>query len=127
MVFTSKRLKIIDEENYITAKRSRQCQNARFIYAMAIDLDGVTQLHNLQDLLYQIEEEYLPRPTYLVWSGTGLHLYYQFEVPLPCFKNITSQLAELKKALTLRIWNGYVSEQAEKPQSQLLGNKLPSS
>ena len=114
--------KLLKSENFVIISpisyigKSRQSQNARFIYAMAIDLDGVTQLHNLQDLLYQIEEEYLPRPTYLVWSGTGLHLYYQFEVPLPCFKNITNQLAELKKALTLRIWNGYVSEQAEKPQ-----------
>lgn len=109
---------IISPISYIG--KSRQSQNARFIYAMAIDLDGVTQLRNLQDLLYQIEEKYLPKPTYLVWSGTGLHLYYQFEVPLPCFKNITSQLTELKKALTFQIWNGYVSEEAEKPQIESL-------
>ena len=100
--------------------KSRQSQNARFIYAMAIDLDGVSKPSNLNDLLHQIEIGYLPKPTYMVWSGTGLHLYYQFEEPLPCFKNITSQLAELKKALTIKIWNGYVSELAEKPQIESL-------
>ena len=109
---------IISPISYIG--KSRQSQNARFIYAMAIDLDGVSKQSNLNDLLHQIDIGYLPKPTYFVWSGTGLHLYYQFEQPLPCFKNITSQLAELKKALTLKIWNGYVSDLAEKPQIESL-------
>ena len=109
---------IISPISYIG--KSRQSQNARFIYAMAIDLDGVSKQQNLNDLLHQIEIGYLPKPTYMVWSGTGLHLYYQFIQPLPCFKNITGQLAELKKALTIKIWNGYVSELAEKPQIESL-------
>ena len=64
---------IISPISYIG--KSRQSQNARYIYAMAIDLDGVSEQHNLDDLLHQIEVGFLPEPTYLVWSGTGLHLY----------------------------------------------------
>ena len=117
---------LLQSENFIIISpisyigRSRQSQNARFIYAMAIDLDGVTQQHNLDDLLNQIEIGYLPKPTYLVWSGTGLHLYYQFKEPLPCFKNIVSQLADMKRDLTRKIWNGYVTEMADKPQIESL-------
>lgn len=100
--------------------KSRQSKNARMLYAIAIDLDGITEEHYLVDLFHQIEIGYLPKPTYIVWSGTGVHLYYQLEQPLPCFTNITKQLTELKNALTLRIWNGYVSSLSEKPQIESL-------
>ena len=43
----------------------------------------------------------MPRPTYLISSGTGLHLYYVFEKPIPMFKNIVEQLEKLKKAYYL--------------------------
>lgn len=113
-------LKKIDElltsQNFIImspisyAGRRRTADNARFIYAMAIDLDGIEKEGNLRDLLHQMQKvDYLPIPTYMVWSGTGLHLYYQFVKPVPCFRNITKQLAELKQALTRKIWNGYVT------------------
>lgn len=100
--------------------KSRQSKNARNIYAIAIDLDGITEERYLIDLFHQIEIEYLPKPTYMVWSGTGLHLYYQLQQPLPCFTNIAKQLTELKTALTKRIWNGYVTTLHEKPQIESL-------
>ena len=100
--------------------KSRQSQNARYIYAMAIDLDGVTEQHYLVDLFHQIEIGYLPKPTYIVWSGTGLHLYYQFVNAIPCYKNVTRQLSELKTALTKKIWNIHVSELHKKPQIESL-------
>lgn len=102
------------------AGKSRVSQNARFMYALAIDLDGVDTEQNITDLFHQIEIEHLPRPTYVVTSGNGLHLYYQFERPIPCFRNITSQLATLKQALTKRIWNKYVTTLHDKPQIQSL-------
>lgn len=119
---------LMDSNNFVIispisyAGRSRISQNARFIYAMAIDLDGITDIGKLHNLIHQMSDEiqYLPNPTYIVWSGTGLHLYYQFDTPLPCFKNIVSQLAELKRELTKKIWNGLVSELAEKPQLESL-------
>ena len=102
------------------AGRSRIAANARFIYAIAIDLDGITEEHYLKDLFFQIENGFLPRPTYTVFSGTGIHLYYQLDKPLPCFKNIVKQLAELKKALTKKIWNKYTTELYDKPQIESL-------
>ena len=119
--------KLLESDNFIIISpisyigKSRKSDNARFIYAMAIDLDGMTELHYLLDFIHQTKErEKLPIPTYIVWSGTGLHLYYQFEKPLPCFKNVVKQLAELKKALTENIWNAYITELHEKPQLESL-------
>ncbi len=117
---------LLESDNFIIlspisyAGKSRSSQNARYIYAMAIDLDGITDIGKLQNLFHQMEVGYLPNPSYIVWSGTGVHLYYQFTKPLPCYKNIVAQLAALKTELTKRIWNGLVSELAEKPQIESL-------
>lgn len=117
---------LLQSDNFIImspisyAGRSRQASNARFIYAIAIDLDGITEPHYLHDLFQQIEVDYIPQPTYIVFSGTGLHLYYQLEKPLPCFKNIVKQLADLKRALTKKIWNSYITSLHDKPQIESL-------
>lgn len=116
--------KLLEKKNFIIvspisyAGRSRESINARYIYALAIDLDGVTEYKYIRDLFYQMENKILPTPTYTVASGSGLHLYYQFEIPIPCFRNITKQLHELKQALTRRIWNEFTTSLAEKPQLQ---------
>lgn len=103
------------------AGKSRKAENARFIYALAIDLDGITAQGHINELMHQINTiEYIPKPTYIVWSGTGLHLYYQFKEAIPCFKNIVKQLAALKNELTRKIWNNVVSELANKPQIESL-------
>lgn len=123
-------LQLLDEllksDNFIIispisyAGRSRVAANARFMYAIAIDLDGITEKHYLTDLFYQMKNEVLPQPTYTVFSGSGIHLYYQLEKPIPCFKNVVKQLAELKKALTKKIWNRYTTELYDKPQIESL-------
>ena len=123
-------LDILDEllakDNFIIispisyAGRTREAAAARFIYGIAIDLDGVEKEQNLTDLFYQIENEILPKPTYMVWSGNGMHLYYKLEKPIPCFNNITRQLAKLKQGLTKEIWNKYVTTYYEQPQIQSL-------
>lgn len=92
--------------------KSRQSSNARFMYALAIDLDGVESLEQWQFFIQQIEHGHemlsfvwgLPKPTYLVSSGTGLHIYYVFETPVPMFKNIVEQLERLKRRLTWQAW-----------------------
>lgn len=118
---------LLESENFIIvspisyAGKERSSKNARFIHALAIDLDGIETPQNLTDLFHQINKvEYLPRPTYCVCSGNGLHLYYQFERPVPCFKNIVVQLQKMKEALTRKIWNGYVTELEDKVQFQSL-------
>ncbi len=123
-------LRLLDEllrsDNFIIispisyAGRSRVAANARFMYAIAIDLDGITEKHYLTDLFFQMKNEVIPQPTYTVFSGSGIHLYYQLEKPIPCFKNVVKQLAELKKALTRKIWNKYTTELYDKPQIESL-------
>lgn len=118
---------LLESENFIIispisyAGKERSSKNARFLYALAIDLDGIDTQQNLADLFHQIEKvEHLPRPTYCVCSGNGLHLYYQFERPVPCFTNIVKQMQKMKEALTRRIWNGYVTALEDKVQFQSL-------
>lgn len=92
--------------------KARTSVNARFLHALAIDLDGVATLKNWDFLLEQFEMGLkwhrffwgLPTPTYLVSSGTGLHLYYVFEKPIPLFKNVVKQLEVLKRRLTWQAW-----------------------
>ena len=118
--------RLLESNNFIIVSpisyigKSREASNARFIYALAIDVDGIETVQHITDLFFQIQNDVLPKPTYTVWSGTGLHLYYQLEQPIPCFKNITKQLATLKQQLTKRIWNKYVTTLYEKPQLQSL-------
>ena len=102
------------------AGRSRTADRARYIYAIAIDLDGMTREQNIIDLFYQMDNDIIPRQTYTIASGSGLHLYYCFEQPIPAFKNITKQLQALKQDLTKQIWNKYITELYEKPQLQSL-------
>lgn len=102
------------------AGKKRKSENARFIYALAIDLDGVDKKQNIVDLFHQIEHEVLPKPTYIAASGNGLHLYYCFKEPIPAFKNITKQMQELKNDLTKKIWNRYITSLSKKPQIQSL-------
>lgn len=117
---------LLEKDNFIIispisyAGRSRKAENARYIYAMAIDLDGVETERQLTDLFYQFENDILPLPTYIIWSGGGLHLYYQFEKPIPCYKESVKQLQKLKQALTKRIWNRYTTTLYDKPQLQSL-------
>lgn len=102
------------------AGKSRESINARFIYAIAIDLDGITTTQQITDLFYQMENNKNPLPTYTVFSGSGLHLYYQLEKPVPCFKNIVVQLSKLKKELTKGIWNRYTTSLYNTPQIESL-------
>lgn len=94
------------------AGKSRKSMNARLMYALAIDLDGVESLKQWDFFMEQINRGHemlsfvwgLPRPTYLVASGTGVHIYYVFEKPVPLFRNIVEQLEMLKKRLTWQAW-----------------------
>ena len=103
------------------AGKSRESKNARYLHGIAIDLDGVDKLSRLQDLIHQMDTAvFLPKATYMVASGTGLHLYYLFQEPVPCFKNITKQLSVLKTALVRKIWNMYVTSLSNHVQIQSL-------
>ena len=108
--------------------KSRKSENARFLYALTIDLDGVVSEKNLEVFFRQIEhgDELkavvwgLPKPTYLVSSGTGIHLYYVFQKPIPMFRNIVKDLEKLKKRLTWQAWTQGASVLSENVQYESL-------
>lgn len=108
--------------------KSAKSDNARFMYAMAIDLDGIKSKKNFDFLIHQISNGHnmlsvvwgLPKPTYLVSSGTGIHLYYVFEKPIPLFKNVVKELERLKKRLTWQAWTQGASVLSDNVQYESL-------
>lgn len=108
--------------------KNRSSSNARFMYALAIDLDGIETLDQWQFFMKQIENGHemlsfvwgLPRPTYLVSSGTGIHIYYVFEKPVALFPSVVIELEKLKKRLTWQAWTQGASSLHEKVQYESL-------
>lgn len=106
------------------AGKSRDSKNARFMYALVVELDYLIVKNGEQDGLQRLMAQWtervhlIPQPTYIVASGTGLHLYYQFEKPLPMFKNITDSMKKYKTRLTELIWNRHVTTASEKDKIQ---------
>ena len=39
----------------------------------------------LRDVLHQMDKDILPKATFVVNSGTGLHLYYVLDEPVPMY------------------------------------------
>ena len=119
------------------AGKSRDSKNSRFMYALCIEIDNLcikTKQCNkknsndykfrynkekrvyeeyiysgLENLIKDINSNKLPRPTYIVASGTGLHLYYVFIKPIPMFRNIVKEIEKYKRELTKRLWNKKVT------------------
>ena len=96
--------------------RQRSGKNARYLYALVFDLDGVG-MPQLRDTLHQMTKDILPKATFVVNSGTGLHLYYVLSEPVPMYPQNQKYLKELKYALTRQIWNRFTSTIRE-PQMQ---------
>lgn len=108
--------------------KHRKSENARFLYALAIDLDGVETLEQWHFFIRQIEKGHemlsfvwgLPKPTYLISSGMGMHIYYVFDTPIPMFRNIAEQLEVLKRRLTWQAWTQGASSFHDKVQYESL-------
>ena len=88
--------------------RSNRLRNAQRMNALIFDLDGVGE-HEMRNLFLRFGESAerirtLPMPTFLVVSGTGLHVYYVFEDPVDLYPNIKLQLKALKYDLVFRMW-----------------------
>ena len=102
--------------------RANNLENAQRMYALAIDLDGVG-LYELKNLLLRFGQpaeniRTLPVPTFLVVSGTGLHVYYVFEEAIDLFPNIKLQMKSLKYDLTFRMWDYKSTSKKDKVQYQ---------
>lgn len=126
---------IMSPISYVGKTRKSDC--ARFLYAMAIDVDGIKldeyngAPEGMSTLFYQFDgngpSNYLPKPTMIVMSGTGVHVYYVFERPIPMFPNIIKQLEVYKRRLTWQLWTQGVTELQDKVQYESLfqGFRMP--
>ncbi len=93
------------------AGRKRLQKNARFLYAMTIEIDNIHPEYGLKELFYSWNREHDPelKPTYIVCSGNGIHLYFKFIHPVPLFANVFEQLSAVKKWMTPRYWNRFTT------------------
>ena len=112
------------------AGKNRTLKNARYLYALCIDVDHLKP-NGLRELVHswtgRPPEYRLPKPTYIVCSGRGLHLYYVFEKAIPLWPNIFQAIADAKTDLTRRLWSSYVTSKWEKPEYESLvqGFRIP--
>lgn len=88
--------------------RTNRLEHAQQMNALVFDLDSVGK-NELRNLFSRIGKKpalrTLPQPTFIVMSGTGLHIYYVFEEPIDLYPNIKLQLKALKYDLIFRMWD----------------------
>ena len=96
--------------------RVNRLEYAQQMNALVFDLDSVGK-NELKTLMLRIGKKpglrTLPQPTFIVMSGTGLHIYYVFEDPIDLFPNIKLQMKQLKYDLTFKMWE-YMATSKEK-------------
>lgn len=102
--------------SYIGKQRTNK--NARYLFALVIEIDDIEPKNGIDELFYSWERDTMPmpKPTYVVCSGSGLHLYFVFEQPLPLFQSMFEKLSETKKYFTTLFWNKYVTNSYDKIQ-----------
>lgn len=93
--------------------KSTANKNARYLYAFAIDLDGVgiEQLHMLfEGFRRRFKQELLkglpiiPTPNIIVNSGHGVHLYYIMRYPLALYEWNAKLLQQISRSLYQLVW-----------------------
>lgn len=94
------------------AGKSRTADHARVMYAIAVDVDRLQMYDDGRPLgLINLWERHierlkrLPKPTFIVSSGSGLHLYYVLDRPISLFRETVIDLQEYKRELTRLIWH----------------------
>lgn len=104
--------------------KDRKSENARVMYALVVEVDNLVVRRGVQaglrDLVYQWGDKShrLPKPTFTVASGTGLHLYYVFERGIPLFPAVVKSIQLYKRELTVMVWNGYVTDSYKEIQQE---------
>lgn len=120
---------LLESENFIITSpisyvgKERSTANAVKMYAFAIEIDNLRVRDNdvpvgFNDLIHHFGIELLPTPNYIVASGSGVHLYYIFEMPLILYDNVKKSLIRFKKDITPLFWNRYVTFDYEEENIQ---------
>ena len=95
------------------AGKASKAVNARYLFALAIDIDDIVNKNGeptgMHELVGQVIQKDIPKPTYIVSSGTGFHLYYVFQEPIPLYKGNVRVISSIRKKLVKKIWNSYVT------------------
>lgn len=77
---------------------------AKDVHALIIDMDnvwaGVLQSALQND--WNEDDKELPKPTYIVNSGTGLHLYFLFDEPIPHYVCNSKKIDQLYRRLAVQ-------------------------
>lgn len=108
--------------------KSNKLDSSRHMNALIFDIDGVGT-SELNTLLLRFGQppkniRTLPIPTFVVLSGTGVHLYYVFKEPVNLYPHIKIQLKHLKYELTARIWEYTQTSQEKQIQYQSINQSF---
>lgn len=109
-------------------KMANKLENAQRMNALIFDLDGVgvEELRNIE-LRWNVAPDHvrsIPRPTFTVLSGTGVHFYYLFEEPIDLYPNIKIQLKSLKYDLVFRMWDYKGTSRVKQVQYQSINQSF---
>ena len=108
--------------------RANRLEKAQQMNALIFDLDGVgVEEFKILEARWGMkggECRAVPKPTYTVLSGSGLHLYYVFFEPIALFPNIKLQLKALKYDLTFTIWDYGETSKEESVQYQSINQSF---
>lgn len=80
-------------------------KSAKEIYTFIVDMDNVysgTLQNALQNDWKSANGEPFARPTYIVNSGTGLHLYFVLEEPIPCYRRSLEDIDKVYRQLAIQ-------------------------
>lgn len=116
-------------------KRDTTADSMYQMFALVVEIDDIIGAEQITDpfahcegmsnLLDAFRYNTFPKPTYLVCSGKGLHLYYVFDRPIRLNREHIpyqyTNLDEYKKALMRYIWCSAISK--SEPQIQGLNQK----
>lgn len=85
--------------------RKKNMKFAQDIYAIVLDIDLVSKA-GLETLIYLINRPEWVKPTYIVNSGSGVHLYFVLDKPIRLHrsKDAVEKLTELKKNIVAAYW-----------------------
>lgn len=119
------------------AGKTREAKNGRFLYAFAIDLDGLLwtgdknnkkNYHGLKEMFYSFKKKLIQKPNYIVASGSGIHLYYLLEKPIALMnKDVIERLNKIKRGLISKVWRDWITSQSKQTQYQSIfqGMRMP--